>query len=288
MPKLVDVLVILALVYFTAKLELRNPLMTFLELTNATTFERYSQNYKHVLKKSHPDFNPDANVEAFEALQTMHERFFKTERSFNRNAFKLFVVGDLNEDEMATVRGVLGIVTLMLIADCVCSIVIFAKVTGGRRILTTLIPLAVFIVAQAGVLLMYVNYLFFNSPGLLLTLRAVINETWVSKYFSQSTVVELVGLFCLVEVAFVYFLAVIRERGNKVQADYTALFAAQIKKLKDANLNSSQPPTDAQKQVLRDIVQTVDETEGKMSRFWTILKNIFTVGSILLLLSQGI
>jgi hypothetical protein len=288
MPKLVDGLVILALVYFAAKLELRNPLMVLMELRTSTTFGEYTQNYKHVLKKSHPDFNTDANVEVFEAIQTINDRFLKTERVFSRNIFKLFVVGDLNEDEMATVRSVLSILTLMLIADAISVILIFAKVTGGRRIVTTLIPLAIFIGFQAGTLFMYANYLFFSNPGLLQTFRGLISDTWMRHFFGQSTIVELVGLFCLFEVAFLYLVAIVRERRNKIQTDYTAVFASQLKKLKEANITGAQPPTEAQKGILREIVQTVDETEGKSSRYWKILQNIFTVGSILLLVSQGI
>lgn len=287
MARLFDVLTVLALGYLTVKFDIGNPTMRLLGVQNSQTFSEYLSSNKQVMRRLHPDTNPDANTDTFELVQDLHSRFLKTERQHRSYSVALFAVGDLHTDDMVKIRSVLTVVAQMYIADSVSGVFIFSKIQGGKRIFCGLLVLVLFLAIQAGILLIYVRYLLMGESDLVLWTRELIMSKYTREWFAQSALGQLVSLFSLAQVWIMFLLSSAIGYFNKRENDYAKLFVELMQKLR---LQGPQQMTNLEehKQSLRDAISTIDEADKPVSRLWKWLQTILVIATILMMLSQGI
>ena len=287
MLKPFDILLLIGFVYYFLKLDIKNEKMVMMEIKNNSVFKDYSNNLKHVFKKHHPDFNESANLETMENIQTINAKFFKSEKSLQRYLLELFIIGDLDENDLTKIKSIFKIITKILIANSLSAVFIFSKITGGKRILLSLLVLALFLIVHIILVFLYYLYLFNEDRSPFEKLRYHLNSSIFCQYLAYSTVNEIISLVGFFQVVFVFLFTLSMSHFNPIQKDFTILFPEMVKKVKEANFGPGKQ-TEAQQNILREIINTIDAAQGKDSKIWKILQTIFAILSIILVVSQGI
>lgn len=287
MGKLFDGIVIFTFMYVLAKLDLKNEKMQLMETSNTTSFKEYSLNYKHLIKKHHPDFNENASLEAMESIQTIHDKFYKSENAFRKYFLELFIIGDLDEDDVSKIKSIFKFLTKILIANSLSSVFIFFKVTGGKRIIFSFSLLIFFITIHCLLIFAYYLYLFENKFEFLMLIRQFVSHSSFHNFFQFATIHEIVHLGVFIQLVFFYLYSLLMNRTNKIQNNYVKLFAELVKKLQKGNF-STEKKTDEQRQILSEIVGEINQIQGKENKIWKGVQSVLTVIILLLALKQGI
>ena len=287
MLKPFDIFLLACFAYFFVKLDIKNEKLLLMETKNSSIFKDYSSNLKHVLKKHHPDFNEQANLESMETIQEINAKFFKNEASFKRNLLELFILGDLDENDLTKIKSIFKIITKVLIANSLSAVFIFSKITGKKRIISSLLLLSVFLALHVTLVFLYYLYLFNEDRSALASLRNTLNNSILCEYFAYSTVNEIINLVGFVQVVLFFGFSLLMNWSNSIQRDFAVLFPEMVKKIKEANFGAGKQ-TEAQQNTLREVIATIDAAQGKESKFWKVVQTVFAVLSIILVIKQGI
>ena len=257
-----------------------------LGLEQNSTEKQIKEAYFKLAKKHHPDFSESPDIDLLENIKMMNDKFFKTERAFKRSLTELFIIGDLDENELVNLRQILKILTYFILADSISIVFIFYKIIGGRRIFFALIFALATMIIHGFCVFFYIDYLFYQKMLVFTQFCDFLVSSIFCEMFMMSTACEIVYLFGLIQVAVFYCLSSLIGVFNSQQNDYYSLFSSLLRKTQELKITQARR-TDAQIKGLKEIIEDINKILGRGNKIWKWIQNIFFVLSLFLMFKQG-